>query len=816
MTTFAGDKKTGRSLLAGPEERLKRFLLPRVPRRVETYHLTMLTLLWCVLIIAFSFLARHHIAWLWAVSLTIVLQYVTDLLDGAVGRQRDTGLVKWGYYMDHFLDYLFLCSILIGYAILLPDHFKYMLFFVLALFGAFMTHSFLAFAATNEFRISYLGIGPTEIRLIFIAVNTLLIVFGRTHMVAALPYVLGGSAFGLFVTVFRTQRHLWQLDLHAKQGPAPAADRTPAGIAAAAVLTPDSPDPVARVVAHVGLSYLLAAVAFAFLMTRTGYPHHRALAAGVYLLSLIPFALSVRARRATLRRQRDALRRRLRPYWPHVGVAVGIAVFAYVVRVVAPAEDSLLVQLSDGELREDIERDATTLGLLNARMGQHLDAAVGGRLLSVDFRQQSADQREAVREWWGEYLGLLLDLDILQRRYRGFYLIDYNTSPDLHAECFLLAYGAFAAKYDACLRLLALMDTNPFLQPFLDEAVEGGAIAGGSLTGIRQRVAHPDNVLRLHAGAAYLPLVSERLRTNRAHALHDLHTHLARVVSVVGKHPSVVLNAPLDFLEHRAFDAWLPLQKEVAVRMSEIRTTDRAYFITPECIRNYRQRLQPGDILLERRNWHMTNLGIPGFWPHAALYIGTPDELDAFFAGVASPDDGAVSEQLRRHAPDAMQALAAPDTDGYAHCVIEAIRDGVVFTSLEHSANCDYLAVLRPRVDRAARLEAVRRALAQYGKPYDYNFDFSTDSALVCSELVYKAYETADGVGLRPIVQNGRLLLPPNRIARWFDETCEAQPPRVDLVLFLDGHEGTRSVREGTLETFRASWRRPKWDLLAE
>ena len=117
--------------------------------------------------------------------------------------------------MDHFLDYLFLFSILIGYSFLLPDHFDVMLFFILALFGAFMVNSFLSFAATNEFKISYLGIGPTEVRLIFIGANTLLAI--ETSILApALPWVLGLSAFGLFVTVYRTQKMLWELDMKAK------------------------------------------------------------------------------------------------------------------------------------------------------------------------------------------------------------------------------------------------------------------------------------------------------------------------------------------------------------------------------------------------------------------------------------------------------------------------------------------------------------------------------------------------------------------------------------------------------------------------
>ena len=172
---FKGDKKEGTWLLATSENKLKNWLVPMVPKCIETYHLTLTTLIWCAMIILFSFLARYHIHFMWIVSFAIFGQYITDLLDGEIGRRRNTGLIKWGYYMDHFLDYFFLCSILIGYGLMVEDHSKYMLFYILALFIAFMINSFLSFAATGEFRISYMGIGPTEIRLVFIIINTVII-----------------------------------------------------------------------------------------------------------------------------------------------------------------------------------------------------------------------------------------------------------------------------------------------------------------------------------------------------------------------------------------------------------------------------------------------------------------------------------------------------------------------------------------------------------------------------------------------------------------------------------------------------------------
>lgn len=147
----------------------------------------------------------------------IIGQYLTDLFDGAVGRMRNTGLIKWGYYMDHFLDYVFLCSLLIAYFFIVPEHFVYLSFAMLALYGAFMVSSFLAFATTNAFRIAVFGVGPTEIRLAFIVVNTLIIVFGSTNMSELLPYVLGISFVALLIVVYKTQKEIWKMDMERKK-----------------------------------------------------------------------------------------------------------------------------------------------------------------------------------------------------------------------------------------------------------------------------------------------------------------------------------------------------------------------------------------------------------------------------------------------------------------------------------------------------------------------------------------------------------------------------------------------------------------------
>lgn len=214
---FAGDKKVGQSILTKYEARFTSWAVPKIPPWIETYHLTLASIPISLIIVLAGFMARFEIEWLWLMSFMIFVQWVTDNLDGAVGRARNTGLIKWGYYMDHFLDYLFLCAILIGYMFMVPDSTKFVHFFVLAMFGAFMVNSYLSFATTNQFKFAYFGIGPTEIRIVFILINTLLILFGKTYLSSSLPFVFGLSVLGLCLVVYRTQKEIWAMDMEVKK-----------------------------------------------------------------------------------------------------------------------------------------------------------------------------------------------------------------------------------------------------------------------------------------------------------------------------------------------------------------------------------------------------------------------------------------------------------------------------------------------------------------------------------------------------------------------------------------------------------------------
>jgi hypothetical protein len=146
--------------------------------------------------------------------------------------------------------------------------------------------------------------------------------------------------------------------------------------------------------------------------------------------------------------------------------------------------------------------------------------------------------------------------------------------------------------------------------------------------------------------------------------------------------------------------------------------------VTPQLISRLKPKLQPGDVFITRHDDAMSNLFLPGFWPHGALFIGDPDVRKPL--GVNFAQDG-------------LRNTTNPDIN-----IIEAKKDGVLLRAIEETLQVDAFVVLRPQLAKDDIAEALNRALSHAGKLYDFIFDFSTSDRLVCTEVIYRAYQ---GVG---------------------------------------------------------------------
>ena len=418
------------------------------------------------------------------------------------------------------------------------------------------------------------------------------------------------------------------------------------------------------------------------------------------------------------------------------------------------------------------------------------------------------EEKEVLWQTWKSALDYLLALDALDRYHRDF----YRLSGEPRARSFAAGQAAFLAAYRFNLEFIEAAEKNPLLDTILNEPVPELGLPAGTYAKLKFRYLNAAIATEFAARLA----LDHTMRDAASPALRDAIEQNTAAILKLGRGTGELLTAKnaLRVLQKSGGKAWFPVQAGVAEWMGDVKVHRAGRsLISPEQIRLLLPKLQPGDVLLPRREWYLSNIGLPGFWPHAALYIGTPDERRRFFG------DADLEARLQERSPEAYARSLKSQEQGHVVRVLEAMSEGVSFTTLEHCADADAVVALRPLLPKPEKATALTRAFHYAGRPYDFNFDFATDAELVCTELVFKAYEPAEGMlGLRlPLVEMlGRKVLPANEIARQFDEQLASGPAQYEFIAFLDGYERQGKAVEAGLAEFRQSWRRPKWHVLTQ
>jgi len=495
-------------------------------------------------------------------------------------------------------------------------------------------------------------------------------------------------------------------------------------------------------------------------------------------------------------------------------IALPLAVFGagfYLGRITAPSQGILESGLGSmaglppdavaAQVASDLGRlQAITRGLVSdTAKAETLRVELLGRLAAEGRSVYSPDEDDAIRSLFFGYLSYRTALLRMVAYYQGF---DGLSDPALRAQCFLVGYAAGAICFDASLRLVSTYRTDPMARAKLNEPVSAWGIPAGMFDRIEESVSLQKHLELFEEMTAYFETHRDRWRACGLPASDTawLQGAIESSTASVKTNPRYGKGLPLArILEKVQADAYSPVyavQSLVSTWIGDTRLVSREPCISAQQVEEMRVKLEPGDIILERRNWFLSNAFLPGFWPHAALYTGTAEDLERL---------GISDEPIVR---DRLAAFTAPAHDGGRRCVIESISEGVSFSSLGEAARADYIAVLRPRVSKEERARAIVKAFSHQGKPYDFEFDFFSADKLVCTELVYRSYEGVLKFELVKIM--GRMTLPAVEIARKFAKEAPSPERQLDFVLFLDTLPGGETAAFRDAAEFRASAERPR------
>ena len=157
------------SLLAATEERLLIWIAERLPRWINSDHLSALGLAAMGGAGgAFVMAGTDPIAGASLVVLCLLLNWFGDSLDGTVARVRDQQRPRYGYYVDHVIDLAGTALLFTGLA--LSGYMSPMIAtLVVAAFFLVSAETYLATHARGVFKMAFAGVGPTELRILLAA-----------------------------------------------------------------------------------------------------------------------------------------------------------------------------------------------------------------------------------------------------------------------------------------------------------------------------------------------------------------------------------------------------------------------------------------------------------------------------------------------------------------------------------------------------------------------------------------------------------------------------------------------------------------------
>jgi phosphatidylglycerophosphate synthase len=219
QTPFKDATRILSSVLAPAERRVLRYLALRMPRSVNSDHLTALALAAMAGAGLSYWLSSITPAGLWLATVFLALNWFGDSLDGTLARVRQHQRPRYGYYVDHVVDAAGAICLLGGLALSGYMH-PMIAMGLLVAYLAMSVEVYLSAHVLGEFRITYFQMGPTELRILlaigslWLMVKPVVTLFGHTYRLFDIGGAAGvvGLGFTLLVTVIRHTRTLYRLE----------------------------------------------------------------------------------------------------------------------------------------------------------------------------------------------------------------------------------------------------------------------------------------------------------------------------------------------------------------------------------------------------------------------------------------------------------------------------------------------------------------------------------------------------------------------------------------------------------------------------
>jgi len=390
----------------------------------------------------------------------------------------------------------------------------------------------------------------------------------------------------------------------------------------------------------------------------------------------------------------------------------------------------------------------------------------------------NAQQLDGIRKGIQEHLALRGSIYELVSSYVPWMYEEENQNPLLNREVrskgILFALAGAVVLYDNFAFSVIHFQNNDDLRKLVNSPDKGYKISKDQLFEVFKDFTSPSNRRRVRRAQLYL-----KENSNTLQQLIDTDDQVAWLSALVRQSPSsadikedssfkayarmvgLFSTSSFDNVKHVGRESMNAGSQFFGNTVGLIQTRHGKLHNDVDCIKAFKSKLKPLDILLEKTPFRLTDKLIPGYFGHVAIWVGTEEELKA---------EGLWDHEIvKPHQEDIRKGAS----------VLEALRDGVQLNTMAHFIDVDDACVLRLK-NIENRKETLIRAFRQLGKSYDFNFNVETTDRIVCSELAYVVYTDFDWRTEKTL---GRSTISPDNVAMKAIDGVE-----MDLILFY--HDG--------------------------
>lgn len=160
-------RRHNQSFLADNEQRLIRWILPRLPAELKSLHLTAFGLFGSFLTAIALIGCNLSVLWLPVVALGVSINWFGDSLDGSLARYRKEERPRFGFLVDHTCDLFSQLLIIVAFGFS-PYLSLISALTILLCYLLFSAYTYIRAATQHVHQMAYIGVGATEFRILMI------------------------------------------------------------------------------------------------------------------------------------------------------------------------------------------------------------------------------------------------------------------------------------------------------------------------------------------------------------------------------------------------------------------------------------------------------------------------------------------------------------------------------------------------------------------------------------------------------------------------------------------------------------------------